>query len=494
MKNLFEIYSEDPRDCVPLGICVDDIVFAAGLTCDQRLIGQAGLIEQFASVMSCISVCMKHAGSDLDHVARVTAYVDISMAADRRALYPSWESIFFPVREDRPAFKVLVAPLPPGCLIRVDLIGVLSGRRQRYDIDGVPAEDPTIKIGDWVFTSRVHGTVPYSNVQEDPDQEASQTFDNLEALIQLSGIPQLRVAQVTTFASDKDYLPRAREILADRLTNGQSRTALISPIPSHLGFMAEMVANRGIHFQELYLRPESDAAPSGLRLGSLVILPKVNGASPSTGDIVEGGTEHQLRQALRNVADLMKYSGCSMQGLARLTFFMRDLRERPILNKVMADTFPDPAQRPPHKYIRADLPSAQHIAIQALAIHGESLRALSIPGLQHQDPMSMGARIGSLVVSSRLFGIQPFTGKQGEDDAEHLALDFEHADALLADAQLCRRDITQITAFLKDAGSNEATEAAFKRYGATQARLNILETDLGGMPFPRLEIIALART
>ena len=491
IKNLFEIYPLDSCCTVPLGVCIDELIFATDLTAAQGLgspMEASDLLSQFGISLARVRECMEQAGSNLDHVARITAYV--TKAEDRMQLYEPWEALF-PIKEDRPAFKVLVAKLPPGILVRLDLVAILNGRRKRFDIEGVPAHDPTIRIGDWVFTSRVHGTVPFEKVPIAQDKEAFQTIQNLESLRNLANIPSIKVSQITTFGRDTGYLLQAKTALKNNDLAASSQISLVSPIPEHLSFMAEMVANDGKCFEEIYLRPDRDPAIAGLRFGSFIFLPNVAGILPDTGLLAEGGTEQQIRRALSNIEILLKSSSASIEQLTRATFFLSDLNDRPILNQIWSETFPNSQRRPPHKYVKASLPNGQHVSIQAWAVSDSELKVLTIPGLEHQDPMTMGAKNGQLVVSSRLFGVEPYTGRVGADLSEHLALDFAHADALLADAKLDKTALRQVTAFVHDEDSAAAMRSAFHAYGSPHARLNIIETNLGGFPFPRIEILAL---
>src|SRR5690242_13732733 len=180
LVELFGLASTSER-LIPLGIARGDIVFASNL-CDEGR-GMQGALDLMRSVM-------EEAGGTLDNVARVTAYVP--QAADREAVYGPWDALF-PDAADRPAFKVLVAPLPDQVSVRLDMLALLGGRRRRMDLPGVPARDPTVQIGNWTLTSRVHGTDPATGAVATGgiEAEARQALSNIQQLTRGAEIQQL---------------------------------------------------------------------------------------------------------------------------------------------------------------------------------------------------------------------------------------------------------------------------------------------------------------
>ena len=63
--------------------------------------------------------------------------------------------------------------------------------------------------------------------------------------------------------------------------------------------------------------------------------------------------------------------------------------------------------RPPHKYVQANLVDGMLIAAQLIAVAGRSRQVLEVPGLVHQDPMSLGTVMGDLLTTSRIFAASP---------------------------------------------------------------------------------------
>jgi len=200
-------------------------------------------------------------------------------------------------------------------------------------------------------------------------------------------------------------------------------------------------------FQELYLDSTKSSLPAGARIGGVVILPGLGPFDPATGDIVGDDMESQLRAILQNMDRVLDAAGCTNQDVARVTTFMRQTHDRTALNKVFREWYPNEEERPPNKYLPAALPERIHVLAQIIALPGNAARAIEIPGIHHNDWMSLGGRNGDLVTSSRIFGTDPTTGKGSAEPERHTAIVFENAERLLALADASWANLSQATVF-----------------------------------------------
>ena len=501
LSSFHEIYADLPGATMPIAVQADGLVYAAGLTGVDMVTGTPadGLRAQVAQALDHMQTGVEGAGGSLDNVARAVAYVNA--AEDRDPVYEPWDELF-PDPADRPAFKVLVGKLPPGELVRLDGLSVLGARRTRVDIENVPARDPTVRLGNWVFTSRVHGIHPETGIPDDPDAEARQTFDNLATLLELNGCTSSDLVQMTLFCRDAAHFETADQAYAAVFPDASTRPPmhkLISFVTPRFNFGVEMIAvrNQGAPqtaFQEIFLEPSDRCIPEGARLGALVIAPGLTGSDPATGTVIDSGAEAQIGAALSNMERLLAAAGSGAENIARATFYMPDVDDRSTLNAVWSARFPDEETRPPHKYAPAALSAGQEVRLQLLALPGADRQTLVIPGLKHMDPMSMGALTGNLVTSSRIFGTHAFTGERAKDEIEGTALAFEHAGTLLAQAGTDWQHLVQLTAFIGDPAHRPLVEDAWQKHTAATSnspRLNIVETRWAGVGAPRLEIVAL---
>jgi enamine deaminase RidA (YjgF/YER057c/UK114 family) len=238
--------------------------------------------------------------------------------------------------------------------------------------------------------------------------------------------------------------------------------------------------------QELFVDADHESRRAGLRLGDLVVAPFLE-ATPSSAEPSEERTASGIDEVLATMERVLEVAGATRADLARVTFFMRDVRERPVLNDRWARHFPDPATRPPHKYVPARLREGVDVALSLLALLGRDRRVLEVAGVVHGDPMSLGQVTGELVTSSRLFAAELDVASQ-LDELER------RATALLAAAGADLDALRQLTFFV---GSGEIADEVRRDLprraglaGVPQRR--IVVTDLGGgNGLPRVELIGL---
>jgi len=233
--------------------------------------------------------------------------------------------------------------------------------------------------------------------------------------------------------------------------------------------------------------------PAGIQIGSLMYLPELRGVDFSRGEMMNG-YEQQIRQALRNAELTLEHAGATLDNVAHVTVYVAELDQgHEALNKIWPEFFPDASDRPPHKYLPASLPDGVLAQAHVTAVRGSRRAVLEIPGMKHSDPMSMGARIGSMIFSSRVVGTDTKTGSMPEAPAEQAKRAFENVEKLLEQAGASPADLVQVTAFVPDAKNRKAAEAAFiERFpkGSPAPKLNVLQVDLPAGATVRLEITA----
>lgn len=252
-------------------------------------------------------------------------------------------------------------------------------------------------------------------------------------------------------------------------------------------------------FRELYLDASPSSLPAGVGLGPVVFAPALMPIDPATQRVVAGGMEEQLRALLQNMDRLLEAAGGTRQDVARVTLFMADVTDRTAMNRVWKEWYPDENDRPPHKYVPVPLPDGILAGAQVIALVGSDRQVIEIPGLHHQDWMSLAGRQGNLVVSSRIVGSDPSTGRGSQDPVEHTALAFANAEAILERAGGSWDNIAQVTAFIGGEELRTIVEEAWRlrvQGDRDECPLHILETNLGGqgrggLMLPRLEIMAL---
>jgi 2-iminobutanoate/2-iminopropanoate deaminase len=245
-----EVYPGARPVCEPLGLRTGQLVVSLGMAAPGSDGEKPGdLKHQARAVFRAMQELVQRSGGGLENIAKVTAYVCTEQ--DREPVNGLWWEELFPDPADKPAYKVLVATLPAGRAIELDVLAVHGATRRRIDVPGVPARDPTVEIGGLVFTSRVHGTVPFTGdqVAEGGVQgQARQAFENVLTLVSLAGGTAADIAALTSFGRTPGHADPTREALAEIFPDEETRPPLnvvTNFVPAKFDVMVEMAASIG---------------------------------------------------------------------------------------------------------------------------------------------------------------------------------------------------------------------------------------------------------
>lgn len=88
----------------------------------------------------------------------------------------------------------------------------------------------------------------------------------------------------------------------------------------------------------------TDQAPAAIgpysqavKIDALVFCSGQVGLDPKTGELVSGGTEGQTRQALQNLAAVLKEAGASIDSVVKTTIYLTDLGEFGLVNGIYGE-------------------------------------------------------------------------------------------------------------------------------------------------------------
>ena len=104
-----EVYPRGDRAGMPLGLRVDRQVIALRMGAPEA---GPDLEHQARGVFAAMRELVERAGGGLENIAKATAYV--ATVEEREPVNSRWWEEAFPDPGDKPAYKVLVAPLPAG--------------------------------------------------------------------------------------------------------------------------------------------------------------------------------------------------------------------------------------------------------------------------------------------------------------------------------------------------------------------------------------------
>jgi 2-iminobutanoate/2-iminopropanoate deaminase len=86
-------------------------------------------------------------------------------------------------------------------------------------------------------------------------------------------------------------------------------------------------------------------------------------------------------------------------------------------------------------------------------------RSVDVPGLAHNAPIPVAARVGPLLCSSAIAGKDPATGQLPADAATQARLAFANMQRVLAAAGASLADVAKLSVTLSDNSSREAVNA-----------------------------------
>jgi 2-iminobutanoate/2-iminopropanoate deaminase len=112
--------------------------------------------------------------------------------------------------------------------------------------------------------------------------------------------------------------------------------------------------------------PAAGPYSPAVRAGDWIVLAGQVGLDPSGGGIVAGGVEAQARQALANIAAVLRDCGVALSDVAKTTVFVTDIGQFGVVNAAYAEAFGD--HRPARSTVQvAALPGGAEVEIEAWA-------------------------------------------------------------------------------------------------------------------------------
>lgn len=125
------------------------------------------------------------------------------------------------------------------------------------------------------------------------------------------------------------------------------------------------------------VRVQTQSAPAAIGPYSQAI--KANGfvfasgqipIDPATGEFVAGGIREQTEQVLKNLSEVLKAAGTSLEHVVKTTVFLADMKEFTVMNEVYAQYFK--GETPARATVAAaGLPRDARVEIEAVALISE---------------------------------------------------------------------------------------------------------------------------
>lgn len=108
----------------------------------------------------------------------------------------------------------------------------------------------------------------------------------------------------------------------------------------------------------------------GIKVGGFVFASGQIALDPATGKLVEGGTEAETRQVMKNMLGVLAAAGARPEDVVKTTIFLVDLADFALVNSIYGATFS--ANPPARSTVQvAGLPRGARVEIEATAFIGE---------------------------------------------------------------------------------------------------------------------------
>ncbi|HEY4802608.1 MAG TPA: RidA family protein [Paraburkholderia sp.] len=123
-------------------------------------------------------------------------------------------------------------------------------------------------------------------------------------------------------------------------------------------------------------------------------------------------------------------------------------------------------------------------------------RSIDVPGLAHNAPIPVGARVGNVLCSSAIAGKDPATGKLTASAADQARLAFDNLKRFLDAGGATLADVVKLAVYVKDDSVREHLNAhwlAFWPDPAQRPARHVVVHDLQHGMFLQLEVMAVAQ-
>lgn len=104
-----------------------------------------------------------------------------------------------------------------------------------------------------------------------------------------------------------------------------------------------------------------------IKIGNMVFTSAINGSDAAT-ETIPNEPEKQIALAFQNMKKIIEAAGGSLDNIAKVTVFMKDLQHRDLVNKEWLKLFSDEKNRPCRHALKYDLGGNMVIQLEMIAV------------------------------------------------------------------------------------------------------------------------------
>lgn len=270
-----------------------------------------------------------------------------------------------------------------------------------------PAPD-FAEVGGLFFTSGVRGVdLRTGEVPRDPAAQFRNAWRNLRTLVEAAGRSTDEVAIVTNCIDSQDFRAHINdgwlELFPDE-ENRPARKTTSYPMPQGEGVQLQAIGVAGERRTRIEVPglAHRDPLPNAVRIGDYVFSSVIVPWDLATSQPVVG-EDAQTDQCFGNMRAVMEAAGGSVDDVALQWVYLNDFAYQPYMVDVYLEAWPEGRYQAARKTFR--YPMGGQIQMQVIGKIGGERANHEIEGHGHHDPIPMGARIGGLVCSSGVSGV-----------------------------------------------------------------------------------------
>lgn len=326
-----------------------------------------------------------------------------------------------------------------------------------------------VRVGGMLFSSSITGLdVANGLLSSDPFEQVAWAFTNMRSLLDLAGASVDDVGLVTVCIADSGLAAHVEHCWRAQWPGARSQPALKIneyALPSGEVVQIQIVGVSGQQRQRIKLPGFADAPPLGVRLGDVVFSAPIDGRDPATGQR-SADRVTQMRQAFRNLESFIQRAGGSKVDLIHVYIFVSGRDDQLDMLDVWLEEFPTDGDRPARKAIFDETLARDGKVIHLMCVgmigRGDRLD-LEVPGISKRHPNPMGAKIGSLVLSSGIGGDDPSGKLKSRDPTICAGFAFQNMATLLEMAGGSLDDIGLVSITVNDYADEAAILAQWRR-------------------------------
>jgi 2-iminobutanoate/2-iminopropanoate deaminase len=335
VRQLFEVYDEDPTVLRPLGLRVGDLIFGSGFSGLDFAAGafSGDLGGQLRGALAKVRMLVERAGAGMDDVARIVCYLQTPV--HREYLEAQWSDAF-PDAARRPEIEVLSAELFEGEVCRLDALadagrgeGAGAGLDRFQQILACGDENPlpaAVRLGQLIFAPALSAADPCSGRLNGGNREGQvrAALQNMDRMLEAAGIGRGQVARVAFYMRDvvdRDDLHRVWQEWYPDPDDRPPHIYLPVPLPPGCEVLVQVLAVAQGDRRVLAVEGirHGDPMSMGASTGALVTSSRVM-AGPRGG----GGIEEWTRACFDNIEKLIGQEGANWPDVKQVTAYLSD--------------------------------------------------------------------------------------------------------------------------------------------------------------------------